>query len=197
MITNFIEIDGVSFAQNLELLAGNFARNTNCQPRPWERMPPDKGFGQTKLLAQRAHFVFEQFSHWLNQLHIHTLGQATDIVMAFNGNTGAAGERNALNHIRIKRALRQKIRPANRIGLFFKNVNERTTNDFALLLWVADAVQLAKKQLRGIFMHQLDIEMVAEQPDHLFAFAGPHHAGIDIHAGQLLTNRFMQQHRDD
>ena len=43
-------------------------------------------------------------------------------------------------------------------------------------------------------MDQLNIEMVAEQPDHLFAFTGAHHAGININAGQLLANRFVQQH---
>ena len=46
-------------------------------------------------------------------------------------------------------------------------------------------------------MHQLNVEMVAEQPDHLLAFTGAHHAGIDIDTSQLFANGLMQQHRDD
>ena len=36
--------------------------------------------------------------------------------------------------------------------------------------------------------------MLAEKTDDLFAFAGPHEAVIDINAGQLVANRFVDQH---
>ena len=160
-------------------------------------MPPNESLGQSKLLTQRAHFVFEQFAHRLDQLHIHPLGQTTDIMVALNRHAWPAGEGNALNDIRVKRALRQKIRAAHCIGFFFKHVDESAADNFTLFLGVGDAIQLTEKQIRCILMHQLDIEMVAEQANDLLAFTGAHHAGIDIDAGQLLTNRLVQQYGDN
>ena len=46
-------------------------------------------------------------------------------------------------------------------------------------------------------MDQRDVEMAAEQPDHLLALAGPHQAVVDEDAGQLVADRLVDQHRRD
>ena len=44
-------------------------------------------------------------------------------------------------------------------------------------------------------MDQFDAIMFAEQADHLFGLAQPHQAVVDEHAGQLVADRFVDQHR--
>ena len=80
------------------------------EPRPRERMAADEGFRQAELAAERAHLVLEQFAQRLDQLHVHALGQAADIVVRLDRDRRAAGERHALDHVRIERALRQELR---------------------------------------------------------------------------------------
>ena len=76
--------------------------------RAGERMPADERLGQAELAAERAHLVLEQFAQRLDELHVHALGQAADIVVRLDRHRRPAGERHALDHVRIERALRQK-----------------------------------------------------------------------------------------
>jgi hypothetical protein len=77
-----------------------------------ERVAADEDFGETEFAAQDAHLVLEQFAQGLDQLHVHALRQTADIVVRLDGHRGAAGEGDALDHIRIERALREEIRAA-------------------------------------------------------------------------------------
>ncbi len=44
-------------------------------------------------------------------------------------------------------------------------------------------------------MHQRDIVAVAKQRHDLVGLGEPHQAVIDQHAGELLADRFVDQHR--
>jgi len=44
-------------------------------------MAADEGLRQAEFAAERAHLVLEQFAQRLDQLHVHALGQAADIVV--------------------------------------------------------------------------------------------------------------------
>ena len=44
-------------------------------------MAADERLRQAQLAAERAHLVLEQFAQRLDQLHLHALRQAADIVM--------------------------------------------------------------------------------------------------------------------
>ena len=46
-------------------------------------------------------------------------------------------------------------------------------------------------------MHQWDVVVMPEQVDDGLGFAEPQHAVIDEHAGELVADRFMDQHRGD
>ena len=63
-------------------------QNSDGKARPRERMPPDKDFGQAEFAAEHAHLVLEQFAQGLDQLHVHALGQAADIVMRLDRHRG-------------------------------------------------------------------------------------------------------------
>ncbi len=49
--------------------------------------------------------------------------------------------------------------------------------------------------LRRIHMHQRNVVVVAEQVDDRLGFVQPQQAVIDEHAGELVADRFMDQHR--
>src|SRR3546814_9194515 len=72
-------------------------------------MASDEGVGQAQFAAELAHLVLEELAQRLDQLHVHALGKAADIVVALDGDRGSAGEANALDHVRIERALGQEI----------------------------------------------------------------------------------------
>ena len=61
-------------------------------------------------------------------------GQAADIVVRLDRHRRAAGERDALDHVGIERALREKLRAADLLRLRVEHVDEQTADGLALLL---------------------------------------------------------------
>jgi hypothetical protein len=72
-------------------------------------MAADEALGQAELAAERPHLVLEQLAQRLDELHVHALGQAADIVVALDRHRGPAGERDALDHVGIERALGEEL----------------------------------------------------------------------------------------
>ena len=138
---------------------------------------------QTKLTPQRTHFILEKLTQWLNKLHIHPLWQTAHIVVRLDGHRRATRKGNGFDHIRIQSTLRKEISPANTLSLIFKDIDEQTTNDLTLALWIGLTFQCGDKDLRRIHMHQRDIVMLAEQGDDLLTFIQPHQTGINIDTG--------------
>ena len=95
-----------------------------------------KLLGQAELLAERAHLVLEQFAQRLDQLHVHALGQAADIVVRLDRHRRAAGEGDALDDVGIERALGQEVGAAELLGLFLEHLDEQPADGLALLLRV-------------------------------------------------------------
>ena len=100
-------------------------------------MAADEGVGQAELAAERAHLVLEQLAQRLDELHVHALGQAADIVVALDRDRGAAGERHALDHVGIERALGQEVGAADLLRLRLEHVDEQPADGLALGLRVA------------------------------------------------------------
>jgi hypothetical protein len=57
----------VGEAQDLELLARDFARAADGEAGLRERVTADKDIGQAELAAERRHLVLEQFAQQLDQ----------------------------------------------------------------------------------------------------------------------------------
>ena len=114
-------------------------------------------------------------------LHRHTLA-------GFGIHVGAS----TLNHIRIQRALGEVIEGAKALALLFKHTDEFRANDFALLLWVCDAIKLLDKPIASIDVLHMNIEFAIKELHQEFRLAFAHKALIDKHAGELISNRFLQ-----
>ncbi len=156
-------------------------------------MPADENIRQAEFTAQHAHLVLEQFAQRLHQLHVHARGQAADIVMRLDGDRRPAGERHALDHVGIQRALRQKIRATNFLGFRIEHIDEQPPDGLALHFRIGDAGKLTQKRLGGVNMHQRNVVVMPEQIDDGFRLVLPQHAVIDEHAGELLADGFVNE----
>ena len=91
--------------------------------------------------------------------------------------------------------------PRPSAAIFFasrlEGLDEQAADRLALDLRLGDAVERAQEVALGGDMDQRNVEMAAEQPDHLLALAGPHQAVVDEDAGQLVADRLVDQHRGD
>src|SRR3546814_10580687 len=85
-----------------------FARNANSKPWPRKGMPTDKDVRQAQFTAQLTHLILEQFAQRFNQLHVHAVGKAANIMMALDRYRWPAGKADAFNDIWVKSALRSE-----------------------------------------------------------------------------------------
>ena len=160
-------------------------------------MTPHKRLGQSQLAPQFAHFILEELTQWLDQVHIHAFGQSANIMVALDRDAWPAGEADTFDHIGVERALREEIGAADLFGLGFEQVNKSAADEFALFLRISDTRQPGKEGLLRIDRDQRDVVMVAEQGDDLLGLIQAHQAMIDIDAGELVADRFVDQHRSD
>jgi hypothetical protein len=90
----------------------DFAEDAHGQAGAGERLAPDDFLGQTEFQAEQPDLVLEQAFQRLDELELHVLRQAADVVMALDERGGIAGDRHGLDDVGIQRALREKFRLA-------------------------------------------------------------------------------------
>ena len=118
-------------------------------------------------------------------------------MVRLDGHRRAAGEGDALDHVRIERALRQEIGAAEFLCLRVEHVDEQAADSLALDFGIGDAGEFAEEKLRGVNMHQRNVVVMPEQVDDGPGLVEPQHAVIDEHAGELVADRLVNQHRGD
>jgi hypothetical protein len=110
---------------------------------------------------------------------------------------GPPVKRHALDHVRIERALREEIGAADLLRLFLEHVDEGLADELALGLGVSDAGEAVEKQLSAFTWTS---GMLYEPRNRLTTCSAspmPHQAVVDEHAGQLVADRLVDQHRRD
>ena len=127
---------------------------------------------QAQFQAEQAHFVLEQAFQRLDQLKLHVLGQAADVVMALDHRRRIAGDGHGFDHVGIERALREKLRLARRA---WSRASKTSMNVLPMILrlrsGIGHALEPAQEQFRGVLVLQLDLEMSAENLLHHFRLA--------------------------
>ena len=98
-----------------------------------------------------------------------------------------------LDHIGIKGALREVIERSETLAFLFKHTDEFRADDLALLLRIRDAVELLQKALTRIDVLNVNVELAIEEVHQELRLALPHEALIDEHAGELITDRLLEQ----
>ena len=133
----------------------------------------------------------------LDELHVHALGQAADIVVALDRHRRAAGEADAFDDVGVERALGEEVRAAELLGFLLEHGDEFAADELALGLGVGDPGEAGEEALLGIHDDERDVVMVAEQALDLLALVEPQQAVVDEHAGQLRADRFVDEDRRD
>jgi hypothetical protein len=128
--------------------------------------------------------TFEQLAQGLDQLELHVLEQAADVVVRLDGGTWAL-EADTLDDVWVERALEQPLDLAlvrlcslELGGLSFEHVDERVADDASLLLRVLDAVQTGEEELRRVDDGQVHAQILVEHLVHLPRLVEPEHAVI-------------------
>src|SRR3546814_10048230 len=86
-------------------------------------------------------------SDWSSDVCSSDLRQAADIVVALDRDAGAAGEGDALDHVRVERALGQELGAADPGGLGVEDVDEQAADDLALLLRIGHPGKPAEEEV--------------------------------------------------
>ena len=107
-----------------------------ARPGPGKGWRPTRLSGRPSSRPKLAHLVLEQLAQRLDQLHVHALGQAADVVVRLDGDRRPAGEGHRLDDVGIERALGQEVGAAELARLLVEDVDEGGADDLALLLRV-------------------------------------------------------------
>lgn len=132
-------------------------------------------------------------SRSLDELHVHALRQAADIVVRLDRHRGAAGEGDAFDDVRIERALGEEIGAAELLGLFLEDLDEETADDLALGLRIADAFELADEAIGSVDMEQMEVVVLLEHGDDVRRLVLAHQTMVDEDAGKLIPDRFVDE----
>src|SRR5215217_1475542 len=153
--------------------------------------------GQSQLKPDFAHLIFKEVTQRFHQLECHLCGQAADVVMGLDQVSLTGGCRGGFNNIRIDRPLSQPDGVGTLHRHLIEDLNEKPTDDFALLFWINDTFKRAKKAVFGVYPDNPDANMPCKAGHYLITLAQSQQASIDEYAGKLLANSFMQQGPDD
>src|SRR5690606_27730186 len=193
-LADFVEIDRIGLTEDVELFAGDAARAADGKARSREGVAANKALRNAEIAAELADFVLEQFAQRLDQLHVHAFWQAAHIVVRLDGDRGAASERHRFDDVGIKRTLGEELRAAELLGFFLESFDEETANDLALGFRVGLTFKLTDELVGCIDVNQRDVELIAEHGHDLLALVHAHKAMIDIDAGELIADGFVDEH---
>src|SRR5438270_8621246 len=119
-----------------------------------------------------------------------------------------AADCDTFDDIGVKSPLREKLVTPMRAGpilaifseqflrCLLKYLNELITDYLAFLLRIGHSAQEGEETFRGVNVFEFHVKILLEDPLHDFFFASAEQSVIDEDAGQLITNRFVQQGRD-
>ena len=139
--------DRVRALQHVDALARDLADDADGEAGTREGLPPDDVLGQPQLLAHGADFVLEEPAQRLDQLEVHLLGQAADVVVALDlGGLARA----ALDDVAVERALDEELGVGELARLLLEAADELLADDLALALGLGDALELAEEPVAGV-----------------------------------------------
>ena len=129
-----------------------------------------------------AHLVLEQAAQRLDQLEVHVVGQAADVVVRLDLGR-VLGAR--LDDVGVERALHEERASSMPPRRLLEHADEQLADGLALLLGIDDAVEPLEEAVGGRTWTSSMPWMAAERLDDLLALALAHQAGVDEDAREL------------
>src|SRR5699024_7711180 len=142
----------------------DFAKDTDGETGPWERVTADGFFGQAELATKLAHFIFEEFAQRLDEFEMHIFGQAPDVVVRFDSDFFAA-DFHAFYDIWVERTLGQEARVGDAAGNVFENADKLFADDLPLAFGLFHAFQFGQESFGRVDDAQVHVKMLT---DHVF-----------------------------
>src|SRR5947207_301134 len=194
-ILHFLDYDAVGITQDFQSSGRHFTQDANGKSRARKRLAQHDFARQTQLEAQFAHLILEKAFQWFDQLKAHPFWQTSDVVVALNHGRRIAADWHRLDHVGIKRSLRQEFGFTRAFGRSFENFDESAADDFSFPFRFSYASQPGKEKSGGILVLQLDLKMPTENLANHFRLAAAQQTIIHKNAGQLIADRLMKQGR--
>ena len=184
---------GVGIAENFELVRGDVAHHPHPEAGAGKGLAPDHLLGQAQRGAHLADLVLEELAQRLDELELHASGQATDVVVGLDQRRGIVADRHALDHIRIQRALAEKLGVTDGFEGLLKDGDKRAPDDLALLLGLGDPTKAGQEEFCGIDHPQVDLEVALVEGLDVGALVLAEEAVVHKHAGELTADGLVQQ----
>ena len=134
------------------------------------------------MLSDHAHLVLEQELDGFHQFESEFLRKASDIMMGLDSV--------ALEDVGIDRSLTEELDALDLPRLLLEDGDELGADDLPLLLGVGDPLQFAEETVRGVHVDEIGVHLVAEHVDDLLRLSLAQESVVDVHAGEVLSNRF-------
>ena len=199
-VAQFFDENRIGTAQQVGVVFFHFAQNPNAQTWSRERMSVYHFVRQSQGDTEFAHFVFEQFTQWLQQFQVHIIRQTADVVVRFDVVRAffrtvftACG----FDHVGVNRALRQPFGAGEFVRFSVEYFDEFLTDDFALGFGVGHACKFAHEIVHRIDANHFDAQMVGKHIHHHIAFVQAQQTVINEYAGELVANCAVNQRGSD
>ena len=154
----------------VELLARHGAGAADGEARPGKRVAADeRARGRPSSRPSARTSSLNSSRSGSTSFMLHALGQAADVVVALDRRRGTAGERHALDHVGIERALRQELDRSLAVGgdaarLGLERIDEELADRLAFGFRVVERLRARSKKCFGrVNMDERNVEMAAEQ----------------------------------
>ena len=167
-----------------------------ARPGPGERLPPDHPLRHAELLADAAHLVLEQQPQRLDELHLHVVGKAADVVVRLDRRGDALGAAR-LDHVAVQRPLHEPLDVAELPRLLLEDADELAADDLALLLRLLDAGEQLEEAVLRLHVDERDVEVLAERLDDLLRLVLAQQSVVDEDARELVADRLVHEQRRD
>jgi hypothetical protein len=152
---------------------------------------------QTERDADPAHLVLEELAQRLDELQLHALGQAADVVVRLDDVRLAGLRARGLDDVGVDRALPQPLHVFDESGLLLEDLDEQASDDLALRLRLVDALERVEIALRRVDADHAHAHVARHRLHHLVAFAEAQETRVDEHARELVADRALEQRGDD
>ena len=194
---DLVDHDRVRLAQDVERLARHRAEVAHAQPRPRERLAHDDRLGKAELAAHFADFVLEEARERLQQLELEVLRKSAHVVVALDHVGGIAVDRDALDDVGVRGALREPLDVRDGAGGVGEDLDELVPDRLALRLRLLDAGELVEEAVGRVHEAEVHLEIVAEELLHARGLVLAQQAVVDEDAGELRAEGLVQQRGGD
>mmetsp|Transcript_92860 Transcript_92860/g.268158 ORF Transcript_92860/g.268158 Transcript_92860/m.268158 type:complete len:203 (-) Transcript_92860:953-1561(-) len=139
-----LKVDVIGRPQALGARLRHLADDADAQAGAREGVAHHGVVRQAELPAEGAHLVLEQEPQGLDDLHLHAVGEAADVVVRLDDARGPL-ERRGLDDIGVQRALQEQALIQGQLHLrhcLLEALDEESADDLSLLFGLRDTLEL-------------------------------------------------------